>query len=151
MTLLFAMSLYVGAQVGNASRYGYAGDAFDRVGSFACERRLSAQYGGRAWKKMRNAGVAHRTLPCGTPIGICLARTSSCTTAYVVDRGPWGAINRRGEWHARAHLRPGEHYRGELDLLPGVYSALRLVGIEKVVYWPVAMGHVTRDESPPRS
>jgi hypothetical protein len=148
MTLLFAMSLLVGVQAGNASRYGYAGDNFDRVGTFACQRRLATQYGVQKWKKMRDAGVAHRTLPCGTPIGLCLSRTGNCTTAYVVDRGPWGAINRQGEWHARARLKRGEPYRGELDLLPGVYSALNLVGIEKVLYWPLSVG-LSQETAPP--
>jgi hypothetical protein len=139
MTLLFALSLIIGAQTGNASRYGYAGDAFDSVGQFACEHRLAASFGRAQWVKMRNAGVAHRTLPCGTRIGLCLPRTKACTTAYVVDRGPWGALNRKGEWHSRTHrLLPGEHYRGELDLLPNVYTALRLEGIEKVLYWPMS-------------
>lgn len=80
MMLLLAISIFAGLQMGNASRYGYKGDAFDRVGSFACKRSLQA-----------------RIPP----------------------------------------LRPGEHYRGELDLLPGIYSAIALVGIEKVVFWPL--------------
>lgn len=144
MTLLFAISLFVGTQAGNASRYGYAGDAFDSVGSFACEQRLVARYGRGLWTKMRNAGVAHRTLPCGTQLGVCLPRTKVCTGAYVVDRGPWGALDRRGQWHARPkRLLPGEHYRGALDLLPRVYTALGLTGIEKVLYWQTA----TADEA----
>jgi hypothetical protein len=126
-----------GLQAGNASRYGYAGDAFDRVGSFACQNRLQTRYGVKEWRRMRDHGVAHRTLPCGTAIGVCNVRTSRCTSAFVVDRGPWGALDRKGQWHARIPpLRPGEHYRGELDLLPAVYSAIALTGIEKVVYWP---------------
>lgn len=136
MNLLLAISLVAGLKSGNASRYGYAGDIFDRVGSFACKRTLEAKYGGKQWEKMRNHGVAHRTLACGTPIGLCLSRTGICTTAYVVDRGPWGTLNRKGEWHARTGRLPsGEHYRGELDLLPGTYTAIGLVGIEKVMYW----------------
>lgn len=139
MTLLLAISLVAGIKAGNASRYGYVGDVYDRVGSFACKRTLESRYGGRQWEKMRNRGVAHRTLPCGTRIGICLARTGLCTAAYVVDRGPWGTLNRKGEWHARTgRLLPGEHYRGDLDLLPGTYSAIGLVGIEKVIYWPIS-------------
>jgi hypothetical protein len=58
--------------------------------------------------------------------------------AFVVDRGPWGVLDRKGEWHLRTSpLRPGEHYRGDLDLLPGTYSAIALAGIEKVAYWPL--------------
>ncbi len=137
MMLLFAIAMTAELKAGNASRYGYVGDKFDRVGSFACRKSLQARYGERQWGRMRDHGVAHRTLPCGTPIGICNLRTSRCTSAFVVDRGPWGALDRKGQWHARIPpLHPGEHYRGELDLLPPIYSAIALTGIEKVVYWP---------------
>jgi len=139
MTLLLAISLVAGVKAGNASRYGYEGDIYDRVGSFACKRRLEARFGAKQWEKMRKSGVAHRTLPCGTRIGLCLARTGLCTPAYVVDRGPWGVLDRKGEWHARTgRLLPGEHYRGELDLLPGTYTSIGLVGIEKVLFWPIS-------------
>lgn len=134
--LLLAISMLVGMEAGNGSRYGYEGDQFDNVGTFACRRTLAARYGQKTWQKMRQHGVAHRTLPCGTRLGICNQRTGRCTTAYVVDRGPWGALDRNGEWHVRtSKLLPGEHYRGVLDLLPGVYSAIDLQGIEKVYYW----------------
>ncbi len=138
MMLLLAISMVAGIKAGNASRYGYEGDTFDRVGSFACRRTLLARHGERGWQKMRDHGVAHRTLACGTRLGVCNLRTSQCTTAYVVDRGPWGALDRKGEWHMRTTpLRPGEHYRGELDLLPGTYTSIALAGIEKVAYWPM--------------
>ncbi|MFO0573644.1 MAG: hypothetical protein U1A78_06590 [Polyangia bacterium] len=140
MTLLLAISMLAGIQTGNASRYGYAGDIYDRVGSFACRRTLSARYGDRVWQQMRSQGLAHRTLPCGARLGVCNVRTGQCTVAYVVDRGPWGALDRKGEWHVRTgRLLPGEHYRGELDLLPGTYSAINVVGIERVAFWPLPL------------
>ncbi|HRI52551.1 MAG TPA: hypothetical protein PLW65_20440 [Pseudomonadota bacterium] len=154
MMLLLAISMVAGIKAGNASRYGYEGDVFDRVGSFACRRSLAARYGERGWQKMRDHGVAHRTLACGTRLGICNLRTNQCTTAYVVDRGPWGVLDRKGDWHVRTTaLRPGEHFRGDLDLLPGTYSAIALMGIEKVAYWPIkeaepARAH-QRDHLPP--
>lgn len=138
MTLLLALTMLAGMQSGNGSRYGYEGDLYDNVGTFACRRTLTVRYGQKGWQKMRNRGVAHRTLPCGTRLGICNQRTGRCTAAYVVDRGPWGALDRNGEWHVRTGpLKPGEHYRGVLDLLPGVYSAIDLQGIEKVYFWPL--------------
>lgn len=138
MMLLLAISMVAGIKAGNASRYGYEGDTFDRVGSFACRRTLAARYGERGWQKMRDHGVAHRTMACGSRLGICNIRTGQCTTAFVVDRGPWGVLDRKGDWHVRTGaLRPGEHYRGDLDLLPGTYSAIALMGIEKVAYWPL--------------
>lgn len=136
MNLLFAISLVAGLQTGNGSRYGYVGDTMDRVGSFACRRTLQAKHGERGWERMRVRGVAHRTLPCGTRLGLCNPRTSLCTVAYVVDRGPWGTMNARGEWHMRTGKVPaGEHYRGLLDLLPGTYTSIGLVGIERVMFW----------------
>lgn len=138
MTLLLAISMLAGIQTGNASRYGYEGDIYDRVGSFACRRTLLARYGERGWQRMRSQGLAHRTLPCGARLGVCNVRTNQCTVAYVVDRGPWGVLDRKGEWHVRTgRLLPGEHYRGELDLLPGTYSAINVVGIERVAFWPL--------------
>jgi hypothetical protein len=146
MMLLLAISMVAGIKAGNASRYGYEGDVFDRVGSFACRRSLAARYGERGWQKMRERGVAHRTLACGTSLGICNLRTGQCTAAYVVDRGPWGVLDRKGEWHVRTTpLRPGEHYRGDLDLLPGTYTAIALTGIEKVAYWTL------KEAEPPRA
>lgn len=136
MNLLLAITLLTGVHLGNASQYGFVGDAYDNVGSFACQGRLTARHGERTWAMMRDHGVAHRTLPCGTRIGVCLARTRRCTTAYVVDRGPWGTLNHRGEWHMRTkRLPPGERYRGHLDLLPLTYTAIGLVGVEAVYYW----------------
>lgn len=138
MTLLLAMSLLSAMKSGNASRYGYAGDPYDNVGTFACRGRLEARYGSKAFAHMRSHGVAHRTLPCGARVGICLPRTGLCTTAFVVDRGPWGTLNRSGDWHVRTGRLPaGEYYRGELDLLPGTYTSLGLVGIERVLLWSI--------------
>jgi hypothetical protein len=136
MMLLLVISMAAELKAGNASRYGYAGDAFDN-GAFACKGTLLARYGQRRWQTMRDHGVANRTLACGTPLAICNPRTNQCTAAYVVDRGPYGAVNRKGEWHARTKLKPGEHYRGALDLLPGVYTAIALTGIEPVLYSPI--------------
>ena len=149
MTLLLALSLLSAMKSGNASRYGYEGDPYDNVGTFACRRQLEARFGRRGFEYMRNHGVAHRTLPCGAQLGVCLARTGLCTTAFVVDRGPWGTLNRNGEWHVRTgRLLPGEHYRGELDMLPGTYTALGLVGIERVLLWNITEGGAAPPDAP---
>ena len=34
-------------------------------------------------------GVAHKTLPCGTSVRVCLNRSGPCLTVRVVDRGPY--------------------------------------------------------------
>lgn len=37
----------------------------------------------------RTLGVAHKTLPCGTRVRVCLNRSGPCLTVRVVDRGPY--------------------------------------------------------------
>lgn len=34
-------------------------------------------------------GVANKTLPCGTPVRVCLNKTGPCISVTVVDRGPY--------------------------------------------------------------
>ena len=41
--------------------------------------------GGRLWRSTH--AVAHRSLPCGTPLRVCYRRR--CQTLRVRDRGPW--------------------------------------------------------------
>lgn len=153
MNLAFAVVLAANLQAGNASRYGYKGDAWNAENTFACEGTIRARYGDRTWKAMRSAGVAHRTLPCGSSVGVCNLRTGLCTSAFVVDRGPYGAVDRTGAWHVRsAQLLPGEHYRGHLDLLPAVYAAIALTGIGPIAYWQLLPAPApTRRAKPPNA
>lgn len=65
--------------------------------------------------------VAHRTLPCGTPIAVCVPRTGRCVSARVMDRGPYGRTR-------------GGDYRVTLDLSPAVSRRLKHNGYETVIY-----------------
>jgi len=103
---------------GLAGVYGFPGDTLDRPGPTACEASLVASRGRLAYTKMEAAGVAHRTLPCGTELQ--LVRGQRLTRAWVVDRGPFGIISPSGKWRAGKRLRPGEIWRGALDLRPAV-------------------------------
>lgn len=107
---------------GLAGVYGYPGDALDRPGPTACEAPLVSSLGKAHYLRMLSRGVAHRTLPCGTALH--LVRGGRSTTAYVVDRGPFGIVQPGGRWRAGKKLRPGEIWRGALDLRPGVAREL---------------------------
>lgn len=126
---MFKVALFTLIQVGLASRYGYPGDKFDIVGSYACKAILIKKIGLKSWDHMRENGVAHRTLPCGAKIMVC--HNQRCIKAYVVDRGPYGAITKKG-WKLRRKLQSGERYRGVLDLLPGPSKALNIRGLNEV-------------------
>ena len=62
-------------------------------------------------------GAAHKTLPCGTRIGVCLPDLSRCVEARIVDRGPYVAGR-------------------DLDLFGRTFAALAplSVGVLPVVY-----------------
>ena len=124
-------------ETGLASRYGYPGDPYEPIGQpYACEATLKHRWGLKQWKQVVKQGIAHRSLPCGTQLLICRTASPQCTHAIVVDRGPYGALDLHGRWHARKHLHEGERYRGIVDLLSPVAKKLGIRGIEKVVLWP---------------
>ena len=141
MALLFQLSMQLLPQApvdsGLAARYGYPGDRYAGRQGFACQRVLSKRMGSDAWRKMRKQGIAHRFFPCGTEVHICVKDSTRCTNAYVVDRGPFGALDEAGKWHARKSLHEGEHWRGIVDLLPGFARALGISGLKQVEIWDV--------------
>lgn len=134
--------------IGLAARYGYKGDRFETWNQpFACSAILKKRWGYKRYQAGVKIGVSHRTLPCGTKILICrlptkspipnynVPRGTTCTPAVVVDRGPYGALDPQGHWHRRSRLRPGERWRGIVDLLPPVAAKLGVRGLEQVVIW----------------
>lgn len=89
-------------------------------------------------------GVAHRSLPCGTPVAVILPRTRRIAIARVVDRGPFGSIDRHGNWEVapkvskrRRRPRRGYRYRGIIDLTRPVSAALRHNRFERVIVIPL--------------
>lgn len=128
------VSLLLPDVFGLAAVYGYPGDALDREGPPACEATLVAEHGRARFEKMLAAGVAHRQLPCGTKLRLVSA--SGSTSAFVVDRGPFGIQTAAGRWRAGRMLRQGERWRGVLDLRPDVARKLGfLTGIHPVAAW----------------
>lgn len=123
-------------QSGLASRYGYPGDKYENFKQpYACYSSLTKKWGLSRYQEMVKMGVAHRDFPCGKQIIICKIKNNkkSCTNAVVVDRGPYGALDRNGRWHRRSRLFKGERWRGIIDVLPPIASKLGIKGLEKVI------------------
>ncbi len=145
LSILFSLSNP--PEMGLASRYGYPGDQYENFKQpYACHGSLTKKWGKERYEEALKTGVAHRTLPCGTKVLICKTKKASlsthdksviwpCTSAIVVDRGPYGTLNQQGLWHRRSKLQPGERWRGIVDLLPPVAAKLGVRGLEKVVIW----------------
>lgn len=124
-------------QQGLASLYDFPGDKFSGQHVYACERRLRLKVGKEKWLLMLEHGVAHRNLPCGSKVEVCTESSMKknkpvCTIAYVIDRGPYGALNQKNEWFVRGKLQPGERWRGIMDLRPSVAQRLLFNGLERV-------------------
>jgi len=102
-------------------------------------------------------GIAHRTLPVGTRVRITNPRTKLSTLATVVDRGPFGRVNRHGKWYSGAafyrrflHAKRAipatmashrvDGWRGCVDMTARVGRAIKFSGKEvvllEVVRWP---------------
>lgn len=102
----------------------YADTPQDEGGTPACATRVPAAL----YKAAHGERCAHRHYPCGTRLLITDGfRTATCT---VLDRGPYGALDRNGVYfvavtEAALRRRAGT-YRGDLDLSPNVARALRM-------------------------
>lgn len=137
---LFADEQKILYQTGLATLYDFPGDKYSGQHIYACERRLKKAVGDTEWQKMLAYGVAHRTLPCGSKVYVCTASSikrqdPKCIYVYVVDRGPYGALNQKNEWFVRARLLPGERWRGIMDLRPSVANLLEFNGLEKILLY----------------
>jgi hypothetical protein len=67
--------------------------------------------------------IAHRSLPCNTKVVICNKRTDICTSARVVDRGPYGLTS----------TRAGLRHTSIVDMTMGVAKKIHHNGFEEVV------------------
>ena len=63
---------------------------------------------------------------CGAPVLVCSDETGRCIYTTVEDSGPWGAVDRKGQWRVwpRHRLPRGWKRRGVVDLSPGAYREL---------------------------
>lgn len=129
-SILLTFHLY---QQGLASIYGYPGDRYETFWQDpACKSKIQSTLGKETWAEYFKNGIAHRTLPCGTKVLICNKTHTKCIDAYVVDRGPYGAIDKNGKWHVRKKLQENERYRGIADLRPEIATMLNFSGLETV-------------------
>ena len=135
-----SMMFSVPSEAGLAARYGYPGDRYAGPNEYACQDRVIRKEGKAAWQHMLKHGVAHRTLPCGTKLLVCRQDDQRCTYVFVVDRGPWGAVDKRGRWHRRTirSIQAGETWRGVLDILPVAAKELGIRGVHPISAWIVS-------------
>lgn len=160
--LLSALALFLATALPHptiATRY--ADTPTDEGGTPACASRVPPALYRAAFKER----CAHRDLPCGTRLLISHGhKTATCT---VLDRGPYGALDRNGAYfvattEAVLRRRTGT-YRGDLDLSPNVARALGMRawirngqvryqnGRIPVWYWIIPAPNQTRHTPPLRS
>lgn len=135
MNIPFLIPLLVLSQFGNGSVFSLKGDKYNPENQpLACESILIKRHGRSSFKKMMYYGVAHRTIPCGTELKLCVDKKNNfkCSKAYVIDRGPYGVVyqhKKKKRWRMFRKLPRGKRYRGIVDVLSPLASRLRVSGI----------------------
>lgn len=97
-----------------------------------------------------NYTIAHRILKLGTNGLLCNHRTRRCVGVRIADRGPYGAVM-GSEWEVQRVLKSGWKYRGEFDVTPAVYKALKIRAlsdticfIEEVAFYKIGKNTFTK-------
>lgn len=135
MTSLFLLSLLSLGEVGNGSVFSLYGDPYNPSNQpLACEGRIIKRHGRASFRNMLSYGIAHRTLPCGSQLTLCIQKRGKvrCSKAYVIDRGPYGVVYKKGKrrrWKMYRKLPPGKQYRGIVDVLSPLAQRLKVTGI----------------------
>ena len=81
----------------------------------------------------KDIGIAHRTWPMGAKIRITNLRTKLSANGVVLDRGPYGKLNKDGKWfNSRRHRDRLGRYRGCADLTPALARLIKHDGKERV-------------------
>ncbi len=88
-------------------------------------------------------GIAHRTLPLGSDVWLFNIRTWTLVKTKIIDRGPFGRLDKRGRWFNgsklyRWHLRrrlpiPTEGWIRCVDMTPKIKHMLGHNGREPVI------------------
>ncbi len=84
-------------------------------------------------------GAAHKTLPCGTRIGVCLPDLSRCVEARIVDRGPYVA-GRDVDLHGLTFSAIAPLSLGVIRVVIRVQNVKRCVPKWVKTYWRPAQG-----------
>lgn len=78
-------------------------------------------------------GIAHRTWPMGARIRITNLRTKLSSFGVILDRGPYGKLDKDGRWfNSRRYRSRAGKYRGCADLTPALAKAIGHDGRDRV-------------------
>ena len=104
--------------------FGYPGDGHGgRSPTVLYKRPVSAT----------DMGIAHRTWPMGARIRVTNLRTKLSAEGVVLDRGPWGKLDKDGRWfNSRRHRGRLGKFRGCADLTPAIAKAIGHDGLDRV-------------------
>ena len=114
--------------------------------------RIGDGYGGRTPTiyyqrpvSKTDMGIAHRDLPIGSLIRITNLRTGLSAKVRVIDRGPYGKLDKRGRWFngARDKKREGT-YRACADLTERLARTIKHNGKEPVLLQLIKEDHEPR-------
>jgi hypothetical protein len=130
----------------NSTIFGYEGDKYS--GS-------KALYLGRPVDPEHDIGIAHRGLPLGSLVVLHVPKRDTFVVAVVIDRGPYGRIDKDGNWYNgasewKAHVRrnkpysPGSRWNGCIDITPRAAELLEHDGWEVVQAYPLEGSHLPR-------
>ena len=120
--LLFAFVQWIlGVEAGVGYTFSSSGDPGNPNPNAACLHR--------DMDDARDVIIAHRTLPCKTPVFVYSVKTGRGLWAIVGDRGPYGR-------------RKDGSYRGVVDMSPVVNRRLKTKGRAAVLLFP-AQGEIS--------
>lgn len=104
--------------------FGYPGDGHGgRTPTVLYKRPVSAT----------DLGIAHRAWPMGARIRITNLRTKLSAEGVVLDRGPYGKVDKDGRWfNSRRHRSRIGRYRGCADLTPALAKLIGHDGKDRV-------------------
>lgn len=135
MNLAILIPFAILSQFGKGSVFSIKGDKYNPENQpLACESVLIKRHGRSSFQKMMSYGVAHRTIPCGTEMKICVQKKNNfqCSKAYVIDRGPYGVVYKhknKKRWRMYRRLPSGKKYRGIVDVLSPLANRLKVSGL----------------------
>lgn len=113
---MIAVKLFLSFQICLSTQFGHKGDGYGgRTPTVLYNRPVSSA----------DVGIAHRSLPMGARVLVTNLRTGKSVVATVIDRGPWGKVDEKGNWfNGRKQRKRKGRYRGCADLTPRLVQLL---------------------------